>query len=209
MRPESGFRMATNWPEIGKNTITSQFADMASSSSFYGVTLFLLSNLVTGPIFMSILWLVLKLSRFSFIKDWLQMRKLQIHPSEFCPLPVYWRELGIPNLTFNDLNSNNFSLYVLEENVKRYLYDKNKYDNFSLIHVNIKSMNSNFEKLHDILLNCSHSLNIICVTKISQIRTLRIIQFSIYRTLILCIKKKKNSQQRECPSNIFKEWYKI
>ena len=55
MRPESGFRMATNWPEIGKNTITSQFADMASSSRFYGVTMFLLSNLVTGPIFMSIL----------------------------------------------------------------------------------------------------------------------------------------------------------
>ena len=123
------------------------------------------------------------------------MRKLKIHPSEFCPLSVDWGELGIPNLTFNDLNSNNFSLYVLEENVKRYLCDKNKYDNFSLIHVNIRSMNSNFAKLHDILLNCSNSLNIICVTKISQIRTLRIIQFSIYRTLILCIKKKKTGSK--------------
>ena len=35
---------------------------------------------------------------------------------------------------FNDLNSNNFdSLYVLEENVKRYLCDMKKYDNLSLL----------------------------------------------------------------------------
>ena len=65
---------------------------------------------------------------------------------------------------FNDLNSNNFdSPYVLEENVKRYLCDIKKYDNLSLIHVNIRSMNSNFEKLHDLFLNCSNSFNIICV----------------------------------------------
>ena len=67
---------------------------------------------------------------------------------------------------FNDLNYNNFdSPYVLEENVKRYLCDIKKYDNLSLIHVNIRSMNSNFEKLHDLLLNCSNSFNIICVTE--------------------------------------------
>ena len=67
---------------------------------------------------------------------------------------------------FNDLNSNNFdSLYVLEENVKRYLCDIKEYDNLSLIHVNIRSMNSNFEKLCDLLLNCSNSFNIICVTE--------------------------------------------
>ena len=40
-----------------------------------------------------------------------------------------------------------------------------KYDNLSLIHVNISSMNSNFEKLHDLLLSCSSSFNIICVTE--------------------------------------------
>ena len=33
-----------------------------------------------------------------------------------------------------------------------------------LIHVNIR-MNSNFEKLHDLLLNCSNSFNIFCVTE--------------------------------------------
>ena len=53
---------------------------------------------------------------------------------------------------FNDLDSNNFdSPYVLEENVKRYFCDIKKYDNLSLIHVNIRSMNSNFEKLYDLL----------------------------------------------------------
>ena len=65
----------------------------------------------------------------------------------------------------NDLNSNNSdSPYVLEENVKRYLFDIRKLD-LSLIHVNIKSMNSNFEKLHHLLLNCSSSFNINCVTE--------------------------------------------
>ena len=77
------------------------------------------------------------------------------------------QDMRDPDLNyFNDLNSNNFdSPYVLEENVKRYLCDIKKYDNLSLIHVNIRSMNSNFEKLHDLLLNCSNSFNIICVTE--------------------------------------------
>ena len=67
---------------------------------------------------------------------------------------------------FKDLNSNNFdSPYILEENVKSYLCDIKKYDNLSLIHVNIRSMNSNFEKLHDLLLNCSNSFNVICGTE--------------------------------------------
>ena len=67
---------------------------------------------------------------------------------------------------FKDLNSNNFdSPYVLEENIKRYLCDIKKYDNLSLIHVNVRSMNSNFEKLHNLLLNWSNSFNIICVTE--------------------------------------------
>ena len=67
---------------------------------------------------------------------------------------------------FDDLNSNNFDCpHVLEENVKRCLCDMKKYDNLSLIHVNIRSMNSNFEKLHDLFLNRSNSFNIICVTE--------------------------------------------
>ena len=76
------------------------------------------------------------------------------------------KDMRNPNLSyFNDLNSNNFnSPYVLEDNVKRYLCHIKKDDNLSLIHVNIRSMNSNFEKLHDLLLNCLNSFNLICVT---------------------------------------------
>ena len=76
------------------------------------------------------------------------------------------QDMRDPDLNyFNDLNSNNFdSPYVLEENVKRYLCDIKRYGKLALIHVNVRSMNSNFEKL--LLLNCLNSFNIICVTKI-------------------------------------------
>ena len=59
------------------------------------------------------------------------------------------QDMRDPDLNyFNDLHFNNFDRsYVLEKNVKRYLYDIKKYDNFSLIHVNMRSINSNFEKL--------------------------------------------------------------
>ena len=67
---------------------------------------------------------------------------------------------------FKHLNFNNFdSPYVLYENVKRYLCDINKYGNLSLIHVNTRSMNSNFKKLNDFLLSCPNSFNIVCVTE--------------------------------------------
>ena len=47
--------------KIRKMTMTSQFSDMTSTSSFFDVALFLLSRLVTGPGFMSISSLVLEL----------------------------------------------------------------------------------------------------------------------------------------------------
>ena len=46
MRSESCFQMAANWPEIGKKTMASQFADMTSLSTFFDVAVFLLSSLV-------------------------------------------------------------------------------------------------------------------------------------------------------------------
>ena len=65
---------------------------------FYDVVLFLLLRLVTGPSFMSISSLVLELWQFSFIRDWPEIRKSEIPPSEFCPISGDWGELGIPNL---------------------------------------------------------------------------------------------------------------
>ena len=61
MRWESGFQIASNWSKIVNMTMTSQFADMTSSSDFFDVDPFLLSSLVTGPSFMSMSLLVLDL----------------------------------------------------------------------------------------------------------------------------------------------------
>ena len=75
-------------------TMTSQFSDMVSSSVFFGVVLFLLLNLVTGPVSS----LVLELWQFSLIRDWPEIRKSEIPPSEFCPICGGWGKLWILNL---------------------------------------------------------------------------------------------------------------
>ena len=51
---ESGLWTAPYWPKITKMTLASQFSDMTSTSIFFQIFLFLLSNLVTDPSFMSI-----------------------------------------------------------------------------------------------------------------------------------------------------------
>ena len=60
--------------------------------------LFFLSSLVTGPNFMSISSLVLELWQFTFVRDWPEIRKSEIPPSEFCPISGDWSKLAIPNL---------------------------------------------------------------------------------------------------------------
>ena len=65
---------------------------------FFDIVLFPLSSLVTGPSFMPISSLVLKLWQFSFIKDWPEIRKSEIPMSEFFPISEDWGELWIPNL---------------------------------------------------------------------------------------------------------------
>ena len=61
--------------------------------------MFLLSSIVTGPGFMSVSLLVLELRQFLLIKDWSEIRKLQIPPSKSYPKSGGWNELGIPNFT--------------------------------------------------------------------------------------------------------------
>ena len=58
---------------------------------------FWLSSLVTGPSFMSISSLVLELWQFSFLRDWPEIWKLEIPPSEFFPISEDWGKLWIPN----------------------------------------------------------------------------------------------------------------
>ena len=96
--PESGLWTAPTWPKIRKKTVTSQFPDMMSLSIFFDVVLFLLSCLVTGPSFMLISSLVLELWQFSFIRNWPEIRKSEIPPSEFCPISGDWGKLWILNL---------------------------------------------------------------------------------------------------------------
>ena len=93
MRPESGFRIAPNWPKIKKMTMTSNFLD---------VVLFLLSSLVTGPSFLSISSLVLEL--WLRIRDYKGYDKGLTRILEIRNTPVWvllisgdWGELWIPN----------------------------------------------------------------------------------------------------------------
>ena len=105
MRPESSSRMAIN-RKINNDV---KFADMTSLSNFFDV-LFLLSILVTGPSIMSILSLFLESQQFSC----LEIRKLEIPPSKFCPIYGDWSELGIPNLAQMPL----IKSYWMQQNAK-------------------------------------------------------------------------------------------
>ena len=87
----SGIRFP-DWSKIGKITVMSQFLDMTSSLNFFDAVLFVLSILVTGPSFMSTPSLLLELWQFSIIRDWLEIRKLEILPSDFCSISAYWGE---------------------------------------------------------------------------------------------------------------------
>ena len=106
MRPESSSRMAIN-RKINNDV---KFADMTSLSNFFDVALFLLSILVTGPSIMSILSLFLESQQFSC----LEIRKLEIPPSKFCPIYGDWSELGIPNLAQMPL----IKSYWMQQNAK-------------------------------------------------------------------------------------------
>ena len=61
MPSQFSFRIAPNWPKIGKALMTSQFSDITSSSIFFHAILFLLSSLVIGPNFTSTSSLFLEL----------------------------------------------------------------------------------------------------------------------------------------------------
>ena len=76
--------------------MTSQLSDMMPSLNFFDVVLLVFLNLVTGPSFMSMSSLVLELWPFLFLRDWPEIRKLEIPSSEFCPISGDW----IPNLAW-------------------------------------------------------------------------------------------------------------
>ena len=65
---------------------------------FFDIVLFLLSSLITGIRFISISSLILDLWQFPFIKDWAEIEKSEILPSEFFQIYGDWGELGISSL---------------------------------------------------------------------------------------------------------------
>ena len=65
---------------------------------FFDVFLFLLLIVVTSESFMSLSSLVLELWQFLFIRDWREIRKSKIPPSEFCPMSGDCSKYGISNL---------------------------------------------------------------------------------------------------------------
>ena len=67
-------------------------------SIFFDVVLFLFSSLVTGRSFMSVSSPVLEFRQFSFIRDWPEIWKSEIPPSQFFPISGDWGELWVPNL---------------------------------------------------------------------------------------------------------------
>ena len=64
---------------------------------------FLLLSLVTGPSFMSISLLVLKLWQFLFVWGWQEIRKSEIPSPDFCSVSGGWVELGIPTFPLMSL----------------------------------------------------------------------------------------------------------
>ena len=109
---ESGLRTAPNWPKIRKMVTAARFSDMTSLSIFFD-DLFLLSNLVTGPSFMSISSLVLELWQFSFIRDWPEIGNTPVWV-----LPNIWRLGQVMDTKFGTnvsyrmlLNAANFQGY--------------------------------------------------------------------------------------------------
>ena len=68
----------------------SHLADKKSLSKFYHMVLFLWSNLVTDPSFMSISSLALELPQLSFIRHWPEIRKSETPLFQSCAISVEW-----------------------------------------------------------------------------------------------------------------------
>ena len=86
---------------------------MTSLLNFFDVLLFFLWSLLTGTSFMSISWPVLELWQFSFIRNWREIQKLEISPSEFRPISIDWCELETLSLAQMSLTK----CYLILQNV--------------------------------------------------------------------------------------------
>ena len=72
-----------------------------------------------------------------------------------------------PDLNFyNDLNRENYETeYLYENEIPVYLKDLKKYENLSLIHLNIRSIQANFESFKQLLEESNFAFNVICLSE--------------------------------------------
>jgi hypothetical protein len=67
---------------------------------------------------------------------------------------------------FNDLNKNDFNTkYFYQEKVREFINENTLCENLSLIHLNIRSLNSNFEKFRNLIEDCQFAFNIMCLSE--------------------------------------------
>ena len=93
MQPESGFQIAPNWKnEIGVTICWHDVTVKFFWCCFVSLVMFSCRKS------MSVSSLVLELWQFSSIRDWPEIRKSEIPPSEICPIFGDWEKLGLPNL---------------------------------------------------------------------------------------------------------------
>ena len=98
MWSESSLRTAPNWPKNVKNGNDVTIFRHDTNVKIFWLAWFLLSSLVPGPSFMSISLLVLESWHFSFIRDWPEIRQLEVPLPEFSAMSGDWGKLWIPNL---------------------------------------------------------------------------------------------------------------
>ena len=95
MPSQSSFRIAPNWPKIGKTIMTSQFSDITSSSIFFSRYFV---SLVKFSYWSKFHVNIITVSGTMTIFLYKRYTLLEIPLPEFCPISGDSGELGIPNL---------------------------------------------------------------------------------------------------------------
>ena len=90
--PESGLWISPNWPNIRAYDMTSSSFFFFFLKFFFFFFFFFVKFSYWSHFHVNII------TSFWVIRDWPEIRKLEIHPFEFCSISGDWSKLGIPNL---------------------------------------------------------------------------------------------------------------
>ena len=80
----------------------------------------------------------------------------KIFPNDRDPDLNYFDETNIPSKE---------TIYLNETDIKNFLYETQRFENVSVLHVNIRGLKTNFENFYNLLNNTGTSFNIICLTE--------------------------------------------